>query len=83
MLLEVDLAVVSSSTIGCGAASGSTVGAEDVSGKATGCECCFVVALVVVLPFLAGFEVFEVVLPLEADLGVVFGSTVGCEVASD
>ncbi|RUT14601.1 hypothetical protein DSM107010_01470 [Chroococcidiopsis cubana SAG 39.79] len=47
-----------------------------VWGDASGCDFCFVVVLVAVLPFLAGFEVLAVVLPGEADLVVAAGSTV-------
>ena len=79
---EVDLGVACGSTVGCGIASGSTVGAEDVPGKVAGCAFCSVFPKLAVLPRVAGFEVLAVVLPFELDLGVVFGSTVGCAVTS-
>ena len=61
---------------------------EGIWGVASECDFCFVVDLVAVLPLVtvlprvAGFEVFAVVLPIDADLAVVSGSTVGCGVAS-
>lgn len=65
---------------GSGSSERSSGMGGDVWDDTSGCGFCFVVVLVAVLLRVAGFEVLAVVLPIDADLVVVSGSTVGCRV---
>ncbi|WP_317111017.1 hypothetical protein [Chroococcidiopsis sp. SAG 2025] len=79
-----DLCFVAGWAVGSGSGWGdrSSGMGGGVWSDASGCDFCCVVELEVVLRLVAGFEVFEVALPLGGDLAVVSGSTAGCGVVS-